>query len=160
MGISWLLVAEVALTIGILAGIWLFLHRTTLGIEVRAVTQDFDAARWMGIKPSRIFRITFFISALTGGVAALLYTSNIGAVRFDFGVMVGLMGFSAAVIGGLSSVPGAILGGLLLAAVETLAQAVIPDGSSYRLVIAFLVVILFLVFKPAGLMGKTVVEKV
>lgn len=160
VGVSWLLLAEIALTAGLLLGIWLFLHRTSLGIEVRAVTQDFDAARWMGINPARIFRITFFISALTGGVAALLYTSNIGAVRFDFGIMVGLMGFSAAVIGGLSSVPGAILGGLLLAGVETITQAAIPDGSSYRLVVAFLVVILFLVFKPSGLLGRVVVEKV
>lgn len=160
VGISWVLVAEVALTVGLLAGIWLFLHKTALGIEVRAVTQDFDAARWMGINPARIFRITFFIAAMTGGVAALLYTSNIGAVRFDFGIMVGLMGFSAAVIGGLSSVPGAILGGLLLAGIETIAQTVIPDGSSYRLVVAFLVVILFLIFKPSGLLGKDVIEKV
>lgn len=159
-GISWLLVTELGLTIGILLGIWLLLHRTAIGTEIRAVTQDFDAARWMGINPTKIFRITFFIAAFTGGIAALLYVSNIGAVRFDFGIMVGLMGFSAAVIGGLNSIPGAIIGGLLLAAVETLAQTIIPDGSSYRLVVAFIVVIFFLIFKPAGLLGRMEVEKV
>ncbi len=158
--ISWLLLADIGLTAALLGGIWYFLHRTALGIEVRAVTQDMDAARWMGIDPARIFRVTFFIASFSGGVAALLYTSNIGAVRFDFGIMVGLMGFSAAVIGGLNSVPGAIVGGMLLAGVETFTQAAVSGGSAYRLVVAFTVVILFLVFKPAGLLGKTVIEKV
>lgn len=158
--IGWLLLVDIGLTAALLLSIWFVLHRTSVGIEIRAVTQDLDAARLMGIKPSRIFRVTFFMASMTGGVAALLYTSNIGAVRFDFGILIGLMGFSAAVIGGLSSIPGAIVGGLLIAGVETLTQAFLPGGSSYRLVIAFSVVILFLIFKPAGLMGRMTLEKV
>lgn len=157
---NWLFVVDLCVTATLLSAIWYFLHRTPLGIEVRAVAQDRDAARMMGIHPGRIFRVTFFITSFTGGIAALLYTAHIGVVRFDFGILVGLMAFSAAVIGGLGSVTGAIVGGLLLAGVETLVQATVPGGTSYRLVAAFVLVILFLLFKPAGIFGKPVIEKV
>ncbi|TJV37802.1 MAG: branched-chain amino acid ABC transporter permease, partial [Mesorhizobium sp.] len=83
-----------------------------------------------------------------------------GVTRFDFGVMAGLLGFSAAVIGGLGSMPGAILGGLIIAGIEVLAQTFVTDGASYRLVFVFLLVIAVLIFRPAGLLGRTVMEKV
>jgi len=81
-------------------------------------------------------------------------------VRFDFSIDVGLIGFSAAVVGGLGSMPGAIIGSLLIAGLDTFVQAVVPNGASYRLVFIFLLVIAVLVFKPSGLFGRTVVEKV
>jgi branched-subunit amino acid ABC-type transport system permease component len=81
-------------------------------------------------------------------------------VRFDFSVDVGLIGFSAAVVGGLGSMPGAIIGSLLIAGLDTFVQAAVPNGASYRLVFIFLLVIAVLVFKPSGLFGRTVVEKV
>ena len=81
-------------------------------------------------------------------------------MRFDFSVDVGLIGFSAAVVGGLGSMPGAILGSLLIAGLDTLVQATVPNGAAYRLVFIFLLVIGVLVFRPAGFLGRTVVEKV
>jgi branched-subunit amino acid ABC-type transport system permease component len=80
--------------------------------------------------------------------------------RFDFSIEVGLIGFSAAVVGGLGSMPGAIIGSLLIAGLDTLVQAVVANGASYRLVFVFLLVIAVLVFRPSGLLGRAAIEKV
>src|SRR3546814_18549751 len=85
----------------------------------------------MGSDANSVFRNTFFIASATGALAGLLYASYVGVTRFDFGILAGLMGFSAAVIGGLGSIPGAVVGGLLLAGVETFAQAALEDGHAY-----------------------------
>ena len=127
---------------------------------IRAVSQDLDAARLMSISPSRIFRATFFIASAIGAIGGLFFSSYAGMVRFDFGIDVGLIGFSAAVVGGLGSMPGAIIGSLLIAGIDTLDQATVPNGASYRLVFAFLLVIAVLVFRPSGLLGRPLIEKV
>ncbi|MDF2999753.1 MAG: putative inner-rane translocator, partial [Xanthobacteraceae bacterium] len=108
----------------------------------------------------RIFRATFFVASAIGAVGGLFFSSYAGMARFDFSIDVGLIGFSAAVVGGLGSMPGAIIGSLLIAGLDTFVQAVVPNGASYRLVFVFLLVIGVLVFRPAGLMGRTLVEKV
>lgn len=150
-------VAFAAIALGLLYGV---LHRTGIGVRIRAVSQDREAARMMGIDADAVFRNTFFLASATGCLAGLLFAAHVGVTRFDFGILAGLMGFSAAVVGGLGSVAGAVIGGFLLAAIETLAQATIPDGTAYRQVFAFLVVIGFLVFRPTGLMGRRTIEKV
>jgi branched-chain amino acid transport system permease protein len=142
------------------ATLFFMLHRTRLGLHIRAVSQDRDAARLMSISPSRIFRATFFIASAIGAIGGLFFSSYAGMVRFDFGIDVGLIGFSAAVVGGLGSMPGAIIGSLLIAGLDTLVQATVPNGASYRLVFVFLLVIAVLVFRPSGLLGRPVVEKV
>ena len=119
-----------------------------------------DTARLMGIFPERIFAFTFFLASAVGALGALFFAANVGVVRFDFGVQLGLIGFSAAVIGGLGSMSGAILGALAIAGIESLVQANIPDGASYRLVFVFLLVIVMLCLRPSGLLGKPVMEKV
>jgi branched-subunit amino acid ABC-type transport system permease component len=81
-------------------------------------------------------------------------------VRFDFSIQAGLIGFSAAVIGGLGSMAGAVLGSLAIAGIETLIMALMPNASAYRLAAIFLVVIIVLVFRPAGFFGTVAIEKV
>lgn len=161
-GISVPLFNLVAIAVSVLCvgGLFLLLGRTRLGLHIRAVSQDRDAARLMAISPERIFRLTFFIASAIGAVGGLFFAGYAGIVRFDFSVDVGLIGFSAAVAGGLGSMPGAIIGSLLIAGIDTLVQATIPNGASYRLVFVFLLVIAVLVFRPSGLLGRTVVEKV
>ena len=158
--LSWLVVSMMFVTVLMVAMLTLFLHRTKLGMHIRAVSQDLEMARMLAINPNRIFQWTFFIASATGAVAGVYYTSYIGLMRFDLGIIAGLLGFSAAVIGGLGNMTGAIVGSLVLAALDTLVQAVVPDGTAYRLVVAFLIVLVVLVFRPAGLLGRTIPEKV
>ena len=158
--VSWFVLLDLGLTVLVLVAIFAFLRFAPLGICIRAVAQDREAARMMGIDAGRIFRITFFIASAIGAVAGLFFATHVGVVRFDFGILAGLMGFSAAVVGGLGSVFGAVIGGLLLGGIETIAQAVVPGGTAYRQVFAFLLVIAFLVFRPAGILGRQMVEKV
>jgi branched-subunit amino acid ABC-type transport system permease component len=160
VNVSWLVVSMLVVTVAMVAALTLFLHRTTLGMHIRAVSQDLDMARMLAINPNRIFQATFFIASATGAVAGVFYASYIGLMRFDLGIIAGLLGFSAAVIGGLGNMTGAVIGSLVLAALDTLAQAVLPDGTAYRLVVAFLLVLVVLVFRPAGLLGRVVPEKV
>lgn len=150
----------VAISVLMVAALYAIMHRTPLGVRIRAVAQDRDIARLMGIYPNRIFAATFFIASAVGAIGGIFYASSAGVVRFDFGIQFGLIGFSAAVIGGLGSMHGAIIGSLVLAGIDTLAQATLADGAAYRLVFAFLLVILVLVLRPSGLFGKPVLEKV
>jgi branched-subunit amino acid ABC-type transport system permease component len=150
----------VAVSVLMVASLYGIMHRTSLGLRIRAVAQDLDTARLMGIRPSLMFAATFFIASAVGAIGGIFHASNAGVVRFDFGIQLGLIGFSAAVIGGLGSMHGAIIGSLVLAGIDTLVQATITDGAAYRLVFAFLLVILVLVLKPSGLFGKPVYEKV
>jgi len=145
------------LVVTLMAGL---LHKTAVGTRIRAVAEDRDMARLMGIFPERIFAFCFFLASAIGALGALFFASHVGVVRFDFGVQLGLIGFSAAVIGGLGSMPGAILGALAIAAIEIVVQATLPAGASWRLVFVFLLVILMLCVRPTGLLGKTVMEKV
>ena len=150
----------VATAIILVLAVYLVIRYTPLGARIRAVAEDRDIARLMAIRPNRIFAATFFIATAVGAVGALFYVSYAGVVRFDFGIQLGLIGFSAAVIGGLGSMQGAVLGSLLIAGVETLVQATLAEGASYRLVFGFVLVILVLVLKPSGILGKPVYVKV
>ncbi|MBL4919020.1 branched-chain amino acid ABC transporter permease [Szabonella alba] len=136
------------------------MHRTPIGLRIRAVAEDRDIARLMAINPNRIFAVTFFLASAVGAIGGLFFASHAGVVRFDFGIQLGLIGFSAAVIGGLGSMHGAIIGSLLIAGIDTLVQVTVPDGASYRMVFIFLLVICVLVLKPSGMLGKPVFEKV
>ncbi len=150
----------IATTIVVIVLMYLLMLKTPIGVRIRAVAEDRDTARLMGIYPERIFAFTFFLASAVGALGALFFASHAGVLRFDFGVQLGLIGFSAAVIGGLGSISGAILGALAIAGIEAIVQATLADGASYRLVFAFLLVILMLCLRPSGLLGKTVVEKV
>lgn len=158
--VSWFVLLVIAATVLLVALLFVFLRLTPLGLRIRAASEDRVVARMMGIRDGRVFRATFFVASAIGAIGGVLFASYAGVTRFDFGIMAGLLGFSAAVIGGLGSMPGAIIGGLIIAGIEVLAQTFVPDGASYRLVFVFLLVIVVLVFRPAGLLGRTVMEKV
>src|SRR5690606_15119294 len=131
IALNWFTVLDIGATTLVLIVLSLVLLNTGVGVRIRAVSQDLEAARMMGYDVDTVFRNTLFLASATGALAGLLYASYVGVTRFDFGILAGLMGFSAAVIGGLGSIPGAVIGGLLLAGIETFAQATIENGTAY-----------------------------
>lgn len=153
-------VVSVLVSVALVAALWYVLHHTSAGMRLRAVSQDRETARLFAIPTGPVFRRTFFIASAVGAVGGIFLASYAGVVRFDFGIQAGLIGFSAAVVGGLGRLGGAIIGSLLIAAIETIVQGYVPNGTSYRLVFVFALVILVLIFRPAGLFGTNKVEKV
>jgi len=148
------------MTLLLITLMFLLIQRTKIGSAIRAVSQDGEAAMMMGIPIDRTVAATFFLGSALGAVAGILIGAYNNIIRFDMGLMGGVKGFSAAVVGGLGNVYGAIIGGLILGFVETFAAAFIPGGTPYTDVFAFLVVIFFLVFRPSGILGEKIYEKV
>lgn len=144
----------------VIVGLMIFINKTKVGLAIRAISQNIEVASLMGINPDLTIMITFFTGSLLAGIAGILTGTYFSVVRFDIGLMGGIKGFSAAVVGGLGNFNGAILGGLTLGMVETFASAYIPGGTPYKDVFAFIIVIFFLVFKPSGLLGEKIYEKV
>jgi branched-chain amino acid transport system permease protein len=144
------------IVIGVLliVGVSLLIYRTRIGISMRAVEQNMDAARMMGVDIDRTIAFTFFLGSSLGAAAGILTGEYYGIVRFDMGVMAGLKGFSAAVVGGLGNVYGSIVGGILLGFLESFIAAFVPGGSAYKDIVAFLFLVLFLIFRPMGILGK------
>jgi len=138
----------------------LFINKTKVGLQIRATSQNIEAAQVSGIDLDKIFMMTFFLASTIGAVAGILNGMYYNIVKFDMGLMGGIIGFSAAVMGGLGNVYGAIIGGIILGIVESFTMAFVPGGSPYKEIFAFIVVILFLLFKPSGILGKKVIEKV
>ena len=138
----------------------LFINKTKIGLQIRATSQNVEAAQVLGIDLDKIFMITFFLASTIGAVAGILNGMYYNIVKFDMGLMGGIIGFSAAVMGGLGNIYGAIIGGIILGVVESFTMAFIPGGSPYKEIFAFIVVVVFLLFKPSGILGKKVIEKV
>ena len=138
----------------------LYINKTKMGLTIRAVAQDAEAASMMGVNKNLIIDVTFFIGSALAALAGFMNGLYYNSIIFDMGSMAGIVGFSAAVIGGLGNIYGAIVGGFLFAMVESLSAALIPKGSEYMTVIAFAVVILFLVFRPSGILGERAYERV
>lgn len=137
-----------------------FINRTRIGATIRATAQDREAAMMMGINLDVTIAVTFLLGSALGAVAGILNGAYYGVVRYDMGLLMAIKGFSAAVVGGLGSFYGALVGSLVLALVETGAVAYVPLGSQLRDVFSFLVVIAFLIFRPTGILGERLVEKV
>ena len=138
----------------------LIINRTRMGAAIRAVAQDPEAAQMMGVPLDRTVDATFFLGSGLAAVAGILSGFYYSEVHFIMGVTGGVIGFSAAAIGGLGNVYGAIVGGLLFGVLQTTAAALIPRGSEFRDVVAFAVVMLFLVARPSGLLGEKSLERV
>jgi branched-chain amino acid transport system permease protein len=138
----------------------LIINRTRMGAAIRAVAQDPEAAQMMGVNLDRTVDATFFIGSGLAAVAGILSGLYYGEVHFIMGITGGVIGFSAAAIGGLGNVYGAIVGGLLFGMLQTTSAALIPRGSEFRDVVAFAVVMLFLIFRPSGILGEKYVERV
>jgi branched-chain amino acid transport system permease protein len=138
----------------------LFINKTKIGLQIRATSQNIEAAQVLGIDLDKIFMITFFLASSIGAVAGILNGMYYNIVKFDMGLMGGIIGFSAAVMGGLGNVYGAIIGGIIIGLVESFTMAFVPGGSPYKEIFAFIVVVVFLLFKPSGILGKKIIEKV
>ncbi|MGB7755701.1 MAG: branched-chain amino acid ABC transporter permease [Salinisphaera sp.] len=134
-----------------------FLEKTKTGLQMQATAQDPDTARLMGIRTAWIAALVFAISAGTGGLAGIL-VAPVFNVTTTMGASIALKAFAAAVVGGFSSVRGSIIGGLIIGLVETYGATYI--SGSYRDAFAFIVLIVFLVFRPYGLFGEKTSDKV
>ena len=145
-------------TLALMLALYLFVHRTMTGKAMRAVAIDQDAARLMGIDVDRVIGLTFFLGGALAAAAGVMAGAYYSSIDFNMGFLIGLKAFTAAVLGGIGNIPGAMLGGFLLGLLETLAAGYI--SSEWKDVVAFSILILVLVFRPTGLLGERVVEKV
>lgn len=144
----------------LISGLYYIIEKTTFGRYIRATAQDREAAMMMGINVKKIFIITLALGSALGAVAGMMNGLSYGIIKFNMGFAAGIKGFAAAVVGGLGNVYGAIAGGMLLGFLEIFVVSTIPDGSSYQDLISFVIVILCLVFRPAGIFGERAYEKV
>jgi branched-chain amino acid transport system permease protein len=149
-----------ATSLFLIVAMFFFINYTRVGLSIRAISQDMEAASLMGINCDLIIAVTFLVGSILAGVAGVFTGIYCKVVKFDIGLMAGIKGFSAAVVGGLGNFYGAILGALLLGFAESFVSAFIPGGSPYKDVCAFLIVIFFLVFKPSGIIGEIKSKKV
>lgn len=136
----------------------LFIGRSRLGRACRAVAQDMKMANLLGIDTNRIISVTFVVGAALAAIAGLLLGMYYGSIDPFLGFIAGLKAFTAAVLGGIGSIPGAMLGGLILGVAESLTGAYI--SAEYKDVVSFSLLILILLFRPTGLLGKPEVEKI
>lgn len=146
--------------VGVIVGLQLLLNRTRLGLAVRAVAQDEETARTMGIDFNAIVLVTFAIGSALAAFAGLMNGLYYNEINFGMGLLLGVIGFTAAIIGGLGSIYGAILGGFLFAALQTIGAVALPFGSAYKDVFAFAVVIVFMAWRPTGLIQEKISERV
>lgn len=137
----------------------LFVSRTRYGKAMRAVALDQDMCRLMGINVHRVIGVTFFVGTALAAAAGVMAGVLYGSVWYFMGFTIGLKAFTAAVIGGIGSIPGAMLGGLLLGLLESFATQVPAIGSEWKDVFSFGILILVLVLKPTGLLGRSEVER-
>jgi branched-chain amino acid transport system permease protein len=144
----------------VIVALQLLLRRTKLGLAIRAVAQDEETARTMGINFTKIVLITFAIGSALAAFAGIMNGLYYNEINFSMGLLLGVIGFSAAIIGGLGSIYGAILGGFLFAALQTIGATVIPFASAYKDVFAFAVVILIMTLRPTGLIREKISERV
>jgi len=135
-----------------------FVSRTRIGKAMRATSQDREAAGLMGIDSNKVIALAFFIGPALGAVAGIFHGMYYGTVLFSMGFIPGIKSFTAAVLGGIGNLRGAMLGGFVLGIVESLGAGFLSTG--YKDVIAFGILILVLIFRPGGLLGESVVEKV
>ncbi len=139
--------------------LYLFVHKTLYGKAMRAIAIDQDACRLMGINVNKIIALTFFIGTSLAAAAGIMAGTYYGSIHFFMGFVIGLKAFTAAVIGGIGSIPGAMLGGLLLGLLESFGTQIPFIGTEWKDVFSFGILILLLVFKPTGILGKTEIER-
>ena len=148
----------VLLTVALMIGLTLLISRTSLGRQQRACAQDMKMAALLGVDVDRTIALTFVMGAGLAAVAGLVWLMYYGVIDFYVGFMAGIKAFTAAVLGGIGSVPGAMLGGILIGFIDTFWAGYF--SSDYKDVATFAILVLVLIFRPTGLLGKSDVEKV
>ena len=139
--------------------LWM-LYRTKPGLAMRAISRDIETTRLMGVKVDRIIALTFAIGSALAACAGIMWALRYPQIHPFMGVFPGLKAFIAAVLGGIGSVQGAMIGGLLLGFMEIMLVAFFPTLSGYRDAFAFVLLILILFYKPTGLMGEKLEDKI
>jgi len=184
--ISNVQVAIIVISLLMMAGLLALVHRTKIGIAMRAVSQNPQVAGLMGVDINKVISITFVIGAALGAVAGVMVGTYYGIAHYQMGFLLGLKAFSSAVLGGIGNLAGAVLGGILMGLIEALGAGYVGDftnvcsldqwlpgfhqvcldspesslfGSNYKDVYAFIVLILVLVFRPQGLLGERVGDR-
>jgi branched-chain amino acid transport system permease protein len=156
--LSYLQIVIVVLTIVLMAGFSLLIARTRLGRAQRACAQDMKMAALVGIDVDRTISTTFVIGAALAAVAGMMVTLYYGVIDFYIGFLAGIKAFTAAVLGGIGSLPGAMLGGVLIGLIEVFWSAYFTI--EYKDVAAFSILVMVLIFRPTGLLGRPEIEKV
>ncbi len=144
----------------VIVGVHLMINRTKLGLAIRAVAQDEETAKTMGINFTRVVLVTFAIGSGLAAFAGILNGLYYNEINFGIGLLLGVIGFSSAIIGGLGNIYGAIIGGFLFATLQTVGAVALPFASAYKDVFAFGVVILIMAVRPTGLLSEKVSERV
>ena len=158
VSLSWLQVFILSITLLFMIILHLTIHKTRIGMAMRAISQDKTASALMGIGVNRVISFTFAIGSAMGGMAGILVGLYYNAIFPTMGYVAGIKAFAAAVLGGIGSVPGAMLGGGVLGIAEVMGAGYI--SSEYRDGISYAVMIAVILFKPSGLIGKQAGEKV
>ncbi len=156
--LSYLQVFIILLTLILMVVFTLVINKTALGRAQRACQQDLGMAALIGINVDRTISLTFVMGAAMAAVAGVMFLMNYGVIDFYIGFLAGIKAFTAAVLGGIGSLPGAMLGGLLIGLIEGFWSAYFTV--EYKDVAAFAILVLVLIFRPTGLLGKPDIEKV
>ena len=145
-------------TASIMILLTIFIKFTRIGKAMRATAQDRTMAMLVGVNVNRVISATFITGSALAALGGLLIASHIGQINFYIGFIAGIKAFTAAVLGGIGSIPGAVLGSLILGLTESFATGYV--SSDYEDVFAFSMLVLILIFRPSGLLGKATAEKV
>jgi branched-chain amino acid transport system permease protein len=145
-------------TVSVCVGLTLFIKFTKLGKAMRATAQNRKMAMLVGVNVDMVISATFVIGSSLAAVGGVLIASHIGQINYFIGFIAGIKAFTAAVLGGIGSIPGAMLGALVLGLTEAFATGYV--SSDYEDVFAFCLLVLILIFRPAGIMGKEKAQKV
>ncbi|MGE4221111.1 MAG: branched-chain amino acid ABC transporter permease LivH, partial [Alphaproteobacteria bacterium] len=156
--ISYLQIFIMLLTVALMAGFSLLIARMALGRAQRACEQDRTMAALIGVDVDRTIALTFVMGAALAAVAGVMFVLYYGVIDFFIGFQAGIKAFTAAVLGGIGSLPGAMLGGLLIGLIEAFWSGYF--SVEYKDVAAFTILVLVLIFRPTGLLGKPDIEKV
>ncbi|MBI4217717.1 MAG: branched-chain amino acid ABC transporter permease, partial [Elusimicrobia bacterium] len=150
----------IALSLFLMVCLRFFVQKTRLGKAMRATAGDRETAELLGVNTNQIISLTFLIGGALGGAAGMLNGMYYGSIKYNMGFLPGIKAFTAAVLGGIGNITGAVVGGLLIGILESLGTGYIPGGSEWKDLFAFAILILVLLFRPQGILGEKLPDKV